>query len=169
MAWAATSGAISYREWDGSRIARLRERVTLSMVDRQLAYQQVSDSALRSAVLSRGTGWMTPASSAKVADAYEKQVVDALKARRTLVHPYDDGEEGSIVSKTEEQEMAEAYRRRFGGDPGSPEAEAEVRRQKAEALPAPPAAGTADISEEVVSRAATAWAAAMRPRSASHG
>lgn len=165
MAWAATSGAINYRDFDRrDQVCMLRERVTLDMVRRQLVAPAIRDRAVLHAILSRGTSWLTPESSEAVAERHETEADAAITALAGIIEPYYDHK--TAAASPVEDTMYKAYVERFGGPPGSPEAEAEVARQAALVLPKAKASdGAGEDIDAAAQRGRKQWDDAMRPRS----
>lgn len=137
MAWASVSGAIDYSTDDGSPMFLLRERVVLDIVASQRQYEWSAGAALRSAVLSRGTSWLVPDSSAKVAKDQFGILVAAEKKAIEAAYPYQAPavEVGDGLPTDREVRMRAIYRQRFGGDPGSKEAEETIAKLQAQHLP----------------------------------
>jgi hypothetical protein len=173
MAWASVGGAIDYTTDDGSALFRLRERTVLDVVASQRQAEWSSAAALRHAVLSRGTSWLVPESSAKVAKGESDGMIAAENRAIAAAYPYQaDGDGSATVSSSREERMLEIYRQRFGGDPGSPEALETIARMEKEHLPVradDPELMAATATEHDVSSARQTFSEMMRPRRAAHG
>ena len=75
MAWASVIGAIDYSTDDNSLGFRIRENIILDVVSAMRQYDWSQMSAVRNAVLSRGTSWLVPSSSARVSQEF----IDSLR------------------------------------------------------------------------------------------
>lgn len=169
MAWASVSGAIDYSTDDGSPVFRLREQVVLDIVASQRQYEWSTGAALRSAVLSRGTSWLVPDSSAKVAKDQFGTLVAAEKRAIEAAYPYQApaAETGDGLPADREARMRAIYRQRFGGDPGSKEAEEAIAKMQAQYLPknqADPEIVKATGTWRDAEKSKLAFAERMKPR-----
>lgn len=136
MAWASVSGAIDYSTDDGSSIFRLREEVVLDVVASQRLYDWNVGMATRNAVLSRGTSWLVPSSSAKVAKDQFSGMVAAERSALAAAYPYQaPRDEVAGLPEGKDERMLEIYKQRFGGPPGSKEAQETLARMEATYLP----------------------------------
>ena len=160
MAWASVSGAIDYSTDDGSPIFRLREEVVLNIVSAQRLYAWNTGMATRNAILSRGTSWLVPSSSAKVAKEQYGGMVSAEKLAMAAAYPYQapkDDDAGDGLPAGKDERMRAIYRQRFGGDPGSKEAEETIARMQEQHLPK-------DQNDPATVRATGTWQDAAKSR-----
>ena len=169
MAWASVSGAIDYSTDDGSPIFRLREEVVLEVVAAQRIYDWNMGMATRNAVLSRGTSWLVPSSSAKVAKEQYGGMAAAEKSAMTAAFPYQVPKDnaGDGLPEGKDERMRAIYRQRFGGDPGSKEAAAAIARLQEQYLPKnqnDPETVRATGSWKDAAKSRVAFAERMKPR-----
>ena len=174
MAWASVSGAIDYSTDDGSAIFRLREEVVLDIVASQRLYAWNEGMAVRNAILSRGTSWLVPSSSAKVAKEQYSGMVAAERAAMAAAYPYQvpAADAGDGLPADKEERMREIYRQRFGGDPGSKEAEETIARMQDQYLPknqSDPETVRATGSWQDAVKSRLGFAERMKPRRLHHG
>lgn len=167
MAWASVTGAIDYSTDDGSLRFRLREDIVLDVLASQRNYDWQQWLATRSAIMARGTSWLVPESSAKVSKEFTELLRKAETSAIAAVYPYQDLAERADSGELEDRgaQMLEAYRRHFGGDPGSAEAEATIQRMREEYLP--PEDNSTEDPAATAGRALAAhhnFAKLMRPR-----
>ena len=169
MAWASVIGAIDYSTDDNSLGFRIRENVILDVVSAMRQYDWSQMSAVRNAVLSRGTSWLVPSSSARVSqefiDSLRKSEARAIQA----AYPYQAQDDASIQATLADRgdHMREVFRQQFGGEPGSQEAAEAIRRLEEQFLPPLETPDTADAGVvPAAARDRLSFAERMKPRRA---
>lgn len=162
MAWASVTGAINYTTDDESTLFKIRESILIDVLDAKRRSDWYYAKSMRHAILSRGTSWLTNESADEVSkfqiEAMGKDEFNILEA----VFPYQDNNKPVSDAQSKADDMAEAFRRAFGGDPDSEEAKNTIEKLKSKYLP--PEQKAEEIDFKLVSKFNKSWTDKMKPR-----